>query len=327
MGFIRTLSGFVCWVGFNIATACAQQSPQYSLFLLNPIVYSPAHTGSDNALVATGAYRKQWNELKGAPVSQHVNVHFPLTQFNVGLGLVLDNDEIGAHHTTKVGVLGAYTMDLSRKATLSGGLSVGFYQYALDGSVLRAPQGNYDDGTGLLDHNDDFIPQGVAKAGTFYVDAGLTLRIRDFEISTGVAPIYSGQINLQNLQIIPKSHLFLSAVLKWQVTEKIKAKTGILAKSDFIEHQAEISNFFSWKENILFGTSFRGFSPNSVDAVVLFGGMKLNPKTQLVYSFDLPVSPLKTTHRGSHELLLQYNWGKSLGKGKLPPVIYNPRFL
>jgi hypothetical protein len=29
---------------------------------------------------------------------------------------------------------------------------------------------------------------------------------------------------------------------------------------------------------------------------------------------------------GSHEILLQYNLGQSFGKGKLPPIIYNPRF-
>jgi hypothetical protein len=31
-------------------------------------------------------------------------------------------------------------------------------------------------------------------------------------------------------------------------------------------------------------------------------------------------------NRGSHELMLRYSLNKPVGRGTLPPVIYNPRF-
>jgi hypothetical protein len=31
-------------------------------------------------------------------------------------------------------------------------------------------------------------------------------------------------------------------------------------------------------------------------------------------------------NQGTHEIVLQYNIGKEFGRGKLPPIIYNPRF-
>ena len=81
-----------------------------------------------------------------------------------------------------------------------------------------------------------------------------------------------------------------------------------------------------WRENIFAGASFRGFGNNSKDAAMLIAGLKLNEKTTLAYAFDVPLSPLNTVNRGSHELLLRYSLNKPIGIGKLPPVIYNPRF-
>jgi hypothetical protein len=82
-----------------------------------------------------------------------------------------------------------------------------------------------------------------------------------------------------------------------------------------------------YRENIFAGASFRGIGTKGNDAAVLFGGFKLNERTILAYSFDIPLSPLNTVNRGSHELLLRYDLNKTIGAGKLPPVIYNPRFL
>ena len=80
------------------------------------------------------------------------------------------------------------------------------------------------------------------------------------------------------------------------------------------------------RENLLGGLSLRGFTKKSKDALIIFAGFKLNEKTTVVYSYDLTLSGLNQVSRGSHELLLQYNLGKELGKGRLPSVIYNPRF-
>lgn len=89
----------------------------------------------------------------------------------------------------------------------------------------------------------------------------------------------------------------------------------------------EISTIFRWKENIFAGASFRGLSSSARDAAVLLGGLRINERTTLAYSFDIPLSALQAANRGSHELLLRYELNKPIGRGKLPPVIYNPRFL
>jgi hypothetical protein len=81
-----------------------------------------------------------------------------------------------------------------------------------------------------------------------------------------------------------------------------------------------------YNDNIFLGASFRGYSKNTQDALAIFGGVKLSPKMKLAYSYDVTLSGLNTIAQATHEIVLQYNLGKEFGKGKLPPIIYNPRF-
>ena len=97
-----------------------------------------------------------------------------------------------------------------------------------------------------------------------------------------------------------------------------------MLKSDFLQTQTDLSAVFHWRENIFAGVSFRGIEAQ--DAVIILAGLQVTEKTTFAYSFDIPVSPLKTVNRGSHELILRYNLNKPIGEGKLPPIIYNPRY-
>jgi hypothetical protein len=100
----------------------------------------------------------------------------------------------------------------------------------------------------------------------------------------------------------------------------------LFVKSDITKTQTEISLLARWKENIFAAASFRGLGKDARDAASIMGGFQLNEKTLLGYAFDIPLSGLSVANRGSHELLLRYNLNKPIGAGKLPPVIYNPRF-
>jgi hypothetical protein len=97
-------------------------------------------------------------------------------------------------------------------------------------------------------------------------------------------------------------------------------------KSDFNETQIEASAMLRWRENMFVGASYRGFGERSRDAAVVFIGFKANEKTTLGYAYDLPLSALSIANRGSHELFVRYSLDKPIGVGKLPPIIYNPRF-
>jgi type IX secretion system PorP/SprF family membrane protein len=308
--------------------AAAQQAPQYSLYMLNPYAYNPATAGLENSLILTGVYRQQWSGLKGAPVTQHINAHMPLYVISSGVGLRVENDVIGAHAVTQAVVSYNYQMELGRNSLLSLGLSGGYLQYALDGSKLRAPEGTYVEP--VFSHNDLLLPDGKVRAGVPIFEIGVFAQLNKLEIGLAMQPVYapalrsntgSGEFSLQTV-----SHYNASFAYSLEVNDQLTLRPAFLVKTDIAETQTEISLVARWRENIFAGASFRGFTTSSKDAAVLLAGIKLNEKTTLAYAFDIPLSALNVANRGSHELLIRYNLNKPIGAGKLPPVIYNPRF-
>lgn len=308
--------------------AAAQQAPQYSLYMLNPYAYNPANAGLDNSLIVSGVYRQQWSGLKGAPVTQHINAHMPLYMISSGVGLRVENDGIGAHTVTNAVLSYNYQMELGRNSLLSLGVSGGYLQYSLDGSKLRAPEGTYVEP--VFTHNDLLLPDGIVRAGTPIFEIGVFAQLNKLEVGVAMQPVYApalraststGEFRLQTV-----SHFNASLAYSITVNDRLTLRPAFLVKTDIAETQTEISLVARWRENIFAGASFRGFTTTSKDAAILLAGVKLNEKTILAYAFDIPLSALNIANRGSHELLIRYNLNRQIGVGKLPPVIYNPRF-
>ncbi len=313
----------LCCLGY----LSAQQVPQYSLYALNPYASNPAYAGLENTLVATGVYRQQWSGLQGAPATQHINAHLPIYAISSGVGMRVESDVIGAHNTVQAALSYSYQMNLSRNVLLSVGMSGGWLQYSLDGNKLRAPQGTYAEPS--FSHNETVLPLGRVQAGAPIFEAGAFIQTKKWELGVSAQPVFATALTEKGnggFGLQPVQHYLLYTAYSIPVGENLILKPSGLVKSDMKETQIEISAMARWRENTFVGASMRGFGKFSSDAAVLFLGFKLNEKTTLAYAFDIPLSALSAAHRGTHELLLRYSLNKPIGVGKLPPVIYNPRF-
>jgi len=319
------LFGFVL---FDVLPLAAQQLPQYSLYMLNPYAYNPAYAGTAGTLIANGAYRQQWSGLPGAPEGQYLDAHLPISSLRGGIGVRFTNDKIGAHRTTQAVFHYAYHLDVGRTGLLSLGIGAGYAQYVLDGTQLRTPEGQYEPGGGF-NHNDPLFPEGKITAGAPLIEAAAFFRHRQLEIGMAVLPIYAPVLRLTeqgrfSLSLVPQ--YVGSGAYRLQVSDRLAIVPSFLVKFEPAATQVEISGVFRWRENTFAGCSFRGFTASARDAAVLLGGLRITEKISLAYAYDIPLSSLAVAHRGSHELLLRYDLGKPLGAGRLPPVIYNPRF-
>lgn len=315
----------ICSVWLSVQ---AQQAPQFSLYSLNPYAYNPACAGLENSLVATGVYRKQWANLSGAPETQHLNLHLPLSMISSGVGLKAENDIIGAHRTTYAVLTYSFHRELGRNAILSIGVSGGYLQYALDGGKLRSPEGSYEP-SGVFLHNDPLLPEGKINAGTTVIEAGLHFQWKDLSVGVATQPVFAPVLKATDagdFSLEPVRHFMGVVAYQIAVGRDLTIKPSVLLKSDITETQTEISTIIRWRENIFAGASFRGMASTARDAAVVMGGLRLNERTTLAYAFDIPLSALKAANRGSHELMLRYDLNQPIGTGKLPPVIYNPRF-
>ena len=60
----------------------AQQDPQFTQYMFNPVYFNVAAVGNEQAWVSTVNIRNQWVNLPGAPVSQSLTSHLP-TQWSL----------------------------------------------------------------------------------------------------------------------------------------------------------------------------------------------------------------------------------------------------
>ena len=318
------------FLSFTFTFVClhlaAQQTPQYSLYMLNQFGQNPAYAGLDNTLSATGVYRTQWVGLAGAPVTQIVNAHMPLNVISSGIGIQVENDLIGASQRTAASFAYSYQLELNRSSRLSIGLSGGLVQQSLDGAKLRTPDGTYEPDQNIIIHNDDFLPIGTVSAMLPSFSAGVFYQAEKLEMGLGVLNFQESTANFTDLSLKLRRSYYLSASYTIELSRTLILKPSVQVKSDIVQTQIEASSLIRYKDNFFLGASYRGFTTESQDALVALGGFKLNDKWTIGYAYDITLSALKTASNGSHEILLNYNFGKPIGEGVPPKIIYNPRF-
>ncbi len=117
----------------------AQQQPVYSQYIFNLFAVNPAYAGARDALSANAGYRTQWVGFDGAPVTGSFNLHAPLKNKNMGLGLEVVNDAVGARNATFAGAAYAYYLRLDEAGTqkISLGVRAGAVNYRFDWDALE----------------------------------------------------------------------------------------------------------------------------------------------------------------------------------------------
>lgn len=148
----------------------AQLNPLSSQYYNNKYLINPAFAGADHALKINGAYRKLWDNVPGAPLTQNVTADYGFNR--VGLGLTVNNESAGLERQTRVVGSYAYHLPLnSGSQYLHFGVSLGFMSQRLENADINGNPsdpmvGQYNDRETYLDG--DF---GIA-----YTSGGLNIQ-------------------------------------------------------------------------------------------------------------------------------------------------------
>ena len=323
---MKQLFTFVA-LALGFSPVFGQQPAQYSLFMMNKLNWNPAYAGLDNSLSATGVYRAQWAGLEGNPITQNVNVHMPLYILSSGIGINLENDELGAERRTTGTVSYNYQLPVGRRGLLAIGLSAGLAQRTLDGSKLRTPDGDYDIDASVIIHNDGLLPISQINASAATFGAGIYYYSERFEAGLAARNLSEPIVDLDAISLVLKRTFFFNAGGHFDLGGSLSLHPSLLARSDLAQTQTDIAAILQYNDNIFGGASFRGYNSDNIDAVAFIAGFKLSENVTLAYAYDLTLSTLNQVSNGSHEVMINYNLNKRLGTGRPPKVIYNPRTL
>jgi type IX secretion system PorP/SprF family membrane protein len=288
----------------------AQQEAMYSQYMFNTLAVNPAYAGSRNALSATSLYRSQWSGIDGAPRTITFTIDAPLMDKRMGLGLQVFDDKLGVTHTTG-GVLSyAYRIRFN-EASLSFGMQGTAMQYRADFSnVSLDPLGVTDPafggnvsrlmlnaGAGVYYNSDRFYvglsaPKLISSRNSYRTSSGVQMSTKQF------------------------THLFLAAGYVFPLSDNFDLKPSFLVKAvEGAPIEADL-NATLWIKSV-FAVGFQYRTSADVSGMV---EIQATPQIRLGYQYDRSVTRLQEFNRGSHEVMLRYEFGLNRDK------VLSPRF-
>lgn len=289
--------------------AKAQQDSQFTQYLFNGIHINPAYAGYKDDIYIQSFYRSQWDGVKGAPRSFSVAADGAFNDGNVGLGLILSNDQLGAQSYLSAYANYAYRIRLGddEASQLAFGIAAGLMQLGLDGSKLEG----YRPGDELIPIGSQTNTVPDARFGIYYANktyfAGLS--------ATNVLAKYMAKKNTENMMVpVPQPHFYFTAGAMFPLNEDLQLKPVLLIKDDTKgPSSVDLNVFVLLKERVWIGgfyrTSFdfykKDYLQNGLTKQNAIGAILevyTSQNMRIGYSYDYSLNKLRDYNYGSHEI-------------------------
>ena len=299
--------------GITLLPTWGQQDAQFTQYMYNTMAINPAYAGSRGVFSINALHRSQWVGLDGAPTSQTINVHSPVSE-RVGLGLSIVNDEIGngTNRDTYFDAVFSYTIPASKTGKLSFGLNAGGHFLDVDFTQLQNYRPELVNEVTNIDRK--FSPNfGV----------GIYYHTEKFYVGTSAPNILETEHfdnSGQNSSYLARErmHLYFITGYVFELSQRTKFKPAVLLKGvTGAPIQADISGSFLFNDKFTLGAAYRWDA--ALSALV---GFQLSDQIALGIAYDKETTELGSTqfNDGSFELFLRYEF-----KTRLKNIL-TPRF-
>jgi type IX secretion system PorP/SprF family membrane protein len=290
------------WKTLLIATLCsmvlavksvAQQNIQFTQYMFNGLVINPAYAGADEALSLTFIQRSQWTGIENAPNTQTLTAHTLFKKKQVGLGLILVNDEIGIHKNLNVLSSYAYHLRVGKESYLSMGLQAGIKSIRSDYASLINSSGN-----------DPAIYDALTSRTFFDFGAGLYFRSPRFHAGISAPQLIPQQFSVNDTLSVSlsKANLLVFSKYRFSLDDKIDLEPSMMIKyMNGVPLSFDINLNMIYRKVLTLGLSYR--KNESIDFLMK---AQATPQLQVGYSYDHPFGTVARVSNGSHELMVQY---------------------
>jgi type IX secretion system PorP/SprF family membrane protein len=295
----------------------SQQDALTTQYMFNTLSYNPGASGISGMICATALNRQQWAGFKGAPSTTVFNVSAPVNLFRIrsGIGLVLQSDNVGFDKDKKISLSYAYLMDLGQ-GKLGLGINIGVLNKAISPTWFIPSGDSYTPPSG-----DPLIPEG--KESYIAFDAGLGAFYKTDRYYAGVSVTHINEPKIKFSKGLPyvSRHYYFTAGYNLQMPSPgFELLPSVFAFSDGKVTQLAINTLVRYNKKVWGGVSYRaGDSVSGIIGFELFNGIRLG------YSYDFPMTDIRKSTSGSHELMVSYCF--EVGLGKSPMKYKSIRFL
>ena len=294
----------------------SQQDPQFSQNMFVKLPINPGYAGTSGAICATAVYRTQWMNFPGSPKTILFSADAPVQALHGGAGLTVVNDQLGNFNFIHARGAYSYHHPLGQTGLLGIGLEAGIMQAAVKDNWL-APDGT--DGT-----LDQAIPNEKVSKLTYDLGMGAYYRTEQLYVGLSASHIPSQKLSATEFNYKAARHYYIMAGYSFFLTSTLTLRPSVHVKSDAAVTTFDGNINLLWNNRIWGGVSYR-----LQDAAVPHIGFSWEPNQKstlkLGYAYDLGLSGLKSYHKNTHEVLVNYCI-KIVPKVKTQSHI-NPRFL
>lgn len=277
--------------------ASAQQDPQYSQYMFNPLSINPAYSGSRGVMNGALVYRNQWVSFPGAPNTQVLAINTPLKKGKVGIGFEMIRDQIGPKNTVAGYASYAYRVPLG-KGKLAFGLGAGFMNYRINWDQIsyKDQQDYYAQLSAMSTTLPDF------KFGVYFNNKKSYAGLSFTHLNT---PKYGALIGDTVITTATLSrHAYFTIGRAFALGSDFTFSPSIIARSvvTLTSASVDLNLNFRYKEVMWFGVSAR-----SEQSMVIMAQYAISEKLHVGYSYDMSLGRLRNYSSGTHEIMLGFN--------------------
>jgi type IX secretion system PorP/SprF family membrane protein len=303
---------FVFLLILTFVKASAQQDAQFSQYVFNGLYINPAYAGYKSDFYVNSFFRSQWTGLPGSPQTVSLAADGAVADDKVGLGLLLQQDHIGAQSNIAIYTNYAYRIQIGEdeNSRLAFGLGIGVLQAGIDGNKLNAVQAG-----------DSYIPVGNhsfispdARVGVLYtndryfVGASIDNFLPQYMASSKSA----GALGVP----IPKPHEYLTFGALFDLNSQTKLKPSILIKDNpTVPTSMDVNTFLLLNDKLWLGATYRTSVPlynksnlpkglPTSSAMVAIIEFFATENVRIGYAYDYSLNKIGALGYGSHELSL-----------------------
>jgi len=300
----------------------AQQRPQYTQYVFDPVLVNPAVSGIENYTDVKAGYRSQWTGLQGAPVTSFFTINAPLgrnfiegdatqspangdnplgrafTQTYMaaephhGIGLTVVTDKAGPIRQTNFDATYAYHLGISPTLNLAVGVSAGISNYTLNTAEVTT------------EFSDPAINGGNYNQFKPDVGAGLWAYSSTYFIGASVQQLLPQTISFSSNSIYNQGktvpHFFFTAGYKLFLDDDITLLPSVMAKVvNPVPVSYDLNLKLAFRDHFWIGGAYR-----ESDAVAGMIGFNIGSFLSFGYSYDYTTSNLNTVSNGTHEIVI-----------------------
>ncbi|RAJ15311.1 PorP/SprF family type IX secretion system membrane protein [Arenibacter echinorum] len=319
----RDILLFCSLLFFSVGMLFAQKEPQYTQYMYNIGSFNPAYVGTVETPDITGLYRVQWSGIPGAPKTLRFGVNLPLANEKNGLGFNVVSDQLGPTTQTYIDLAYSFQVKISDETKLSFGVDAG-------GSLLDVDytKGDFENPNEPLINNADTFNKFYPTVG-----AGMFMYQENWYVGLSVPNFLTSGIYADEVANIVEDKMQFNFIggYVFDFSEGLKFKPAFLMNYlKGLPLNLNLSTNFLINDIVTLGASYR--LDNALSGLA---GLQISNSLFLGYSYDYNTNGLGEYSQGSHEVILKFYLGRSIGKSKkdnkrdqkgMPKQIDSPRF-